>query len=394
MEFSCPSCGAPCTIESDDASQGVQLVRCGRCSASMRLRIADDQPPQPPPAEQDAADASGGEQTEWHLGVDGEQAGPFDLAELKERIQHCSQHAEVLVWREGLDDWLEPGALPETAPQEADESLDLESDELEVADFLESQLPRRAQAGAAAAPAEPGELEEYMVDAVPRSEAVLELPSAEPPSAPPPPPALSRMPAPPLLAPRPPTPAPAKPPGAPRLARLAVLLLGLTMLIAGGALALLLQDEEPGPEPPEAQNRELPPRPAVVQAQPRESIAPAAVKPTPRRRLRVAVVKAPPTTAPGLPAAALPQPKPAEEPLPATTEGKHRRLVELRLQLRTLAKKRGELRRYVKQNKDKVPWSEMSFKVDELRELRIQMRKIGRRQSRLLEALPEGPPLH
>ncbi len=48
--------------------------------------------------------------TAWYFGVDGQQAGPYDLATA---AAYAKQRPDALVWREGFANWLPVGQVPE-----------------------------------------------------------------------------------------------------------------------------------------------------------------------------------------------------------------------------------------------------------------------------------------
>ena len=52
----------------------------------------------------------------YYLAVDGEQAGPFTMAGLKEQLDADSLARDTLVWTEGLADWVKAEDLGELAP--------------------------------------------------------------------------------------------------------------------------------------------------------------------------------------------------------------------------------------------------------------------------------------
>ncbi len=52
-------------------------------------------------------------QVTFHAVVNGEQAGPFDLSNLKQMISQQKITRETLVWKQGMDNWTPAGQVPE-----------------------------------------------------------------------------------------------------------------------------------------------------------------------------------------------------------------------------------------------------------------------------------------
>jgi predicted Zn finger-like uncharacterized protein len=82
----------------------------------------------------DTSDASGDDgaplEVEWYVSIDGEQEGPFSLAQAQKRVSKKQPAEEMFAWQEGFDDWLPvekvpdlagslPGAAPPRKPQRA-----------------------------------------------------------------------------------------------------------------------------------------------------------------------------------------------------------------------------------------------------------------------------------
>jgi hypothetical protein len=55
----------------------------------------------------------------WHYAENGKSTGPFSLEELKSILQRFSNWREVLVWREGDDQWQKAGSISDFADMRA-----------------------------------------------------------------------------------------------------------------------------------------------------------------------------------------------------------------------------------------------------------------------------------
>ena len=97
-----------------DASAGIGMGM-GMAMANQMARAMNQQqqvqPPQagaptPPPLPQAAA---------FHVALDGQSAGPFDLAALKTHVQSGRLTRETLVWKEGMANWTPAGQVAELA---------------------------------------------------------------------------------------------------------------------------------------------------------------------------------------------------------------------------------------------------------------------------------------
>jgi hypothetical protein len=51
----------------------------------------------------------------YFAGIGGQQAGPFNLAALGQKIQSGEISGETLVWRQGMSDWLKAKDVAELA---------------------------------------------------------------------------------------------------------------------------------------------------------------------------------------------------------------------------------------------------------------------------------------
>ncbi len=52
-------------------------------------------------------------EVKFHVAVDGQASGPFDLAALKQQVQSGQLTRETLVWKEGMAQWTAAGKVPE-----------------------------------------------------------------------------------------------------------------------------------------------------------------------------------------------------------------------------------------------------------------------------------------
>src|SRR5262249_46058712 len=60
----------------------------------------------PPPLPTDA---------QYHVAISGQQAGPFDLAALKEKVTAGQITRQTLVWKQGMQQWAAAGNMVELA---------------------------------------------------------------------------------------------------------------------------------------------------------------------------------------------------------------------------------------------------------------------------------------
>ena len=94
-----------------DASAGIGMGM-GFAMANQMSRAMNQQTPQqagaptPPPLPQSAA---------YHVALDGQSAGPFDLNVLKTHVQSGRLTRESLVWKEGMANWTPAGQVAELA---------------------------------------------------------------------------------------------------------------------------------------------------------------------------------------------------------------------------------------------------------------------------------------
>jgi predicted Zn finger-like uncharacterized protein len=138
MKFSCDRCKTRYSISEDRVRGKILKIRCKNCAAVITVRepqaARTEAPPRaktPAPAAASAGEKAlagafrkvgrtGGDpsasssmsqapaslEAEWYLAEDGEQEGPFDLAEAKAWIRSKPSGVELFCWSEGYDDWL------------------------------------------------------------------------------------------------------------------------------------------------------------------------------------------------------------------------------------------------------------------------------------------------
>ena len=146
MKFLCERCGTRYSIADDKVRQKILKIRCKSCDNVITLRdsAVSDAPaesstqgvsrpapaaaprPAPVPVRPAVVAASAPslptppraavappERPEWHMAVDGQQKGPFTKSQLATAILALKAGVEVFVWKDGLDGWKEPTAVPE-----------------------------------------------------------------------------------------------------------------------------------------------------------------------------------------------------------------------------------------------------------------------------------------
>lgn len=68
------------------------------------------------PSQQHAASAAAPplpDQAAFHVAIDGQAAGPFNMAGLKQLVQSGKLTRETLVWKQGMENWTAAGQIPE-----------------------------------------------------------------------------------------------------------------------------------------------------------------------------------------------------------------------------------------------------------------------------------------
>ncbi|MCC6993453.1 MAG: zinc-ribbon domain-containing protein [Deltaproteobacteria bacterium] len=154
MKFFCDRCQTKYSIADEKVRRKVLKVRCKTCSNIIEVREpsasgpmpmvgsgpapavskpasplsaafdnafedmdGDGQPTQIANADamQAAAAAAAPMQLEdeWYFAVDGNQEGPLGFRDLVDRVVKVPTGADVLVWRDGFDDWVPPASVPE-----------------------------------------------------------------------------------------------------------------------------------------------------------------------------------------------------------------------------------------------------------------------------------------
>lgn len=154
MKFFCDRCQTKYSIADEKVRRKVLKVRCKTCSNIIEVRepspsgpvptvgsgpapVAAAKPASPLSAAFDNAfeDMDGdGQPTqianadamqaaaaaapmqledEWYFAVDGNQEGPLGFRDLVDRVVKVPPGGDVLVWRDGFDDWVPPASVPE-----------------------------------------------------------------------------------------------------------------------------------------------------------------------------------------------------------------------------------------------------------------------------------------
>jgi len=139
MVFYCDRCKTKYSISKERWKGDAVKIRCKKCSNLFVIHAPapKDSPARPPPVDEEL----------WYVGVDGEQAGPLDLEELRRRVRYCPPEAEVYVWQEGFKDWVEPARLSQFQDLYPEPPFNLELEDVGIEDYLESLLPAWALDG-------------------------------------------------------------------------------------------------------------------------------------------------------------------------------------------------------------------------------------------------------
>jgi len=134
MKIVCDSCQAKYSI-ADEKIQGKAFkIRCKKCghiivvktggdaAAAVAAQAAADKAQHASAAESAAAAvtpavvaSAPADQAVWHVVVDGEQVGPLNEAEVKDRLREGRINSDTLVWKEGFADWMQLSTVPELA---------------------------------------------------------------------------------------------------------------------------------------------------------------------------------------------------------------------------------------------------------------------------------------
>lgn len=149
MKFVCDRCQTRYSIADEKVRQKILKIRCKTCdnvitvkdsaepsgstrgsaatsraSASMQavrvsstsLPVATSRPPgtrpTTPPVPPPRPDVG---PVEWHVAIDGTDAGPFNRLDLARRVVSAKPDAEIYVWKDGFDGWKDPKDVPEIA---------------------------------------------------------------------------------------------------------------------------------------------------------------------------------------------------------------------------------------------------------------------------------------
>ncbi len=143
MKIVCENCSAKYSIADEKVKGKVFKIRCKKCGESIVVRgdstaseAAAEPEAQPeqtytPPDMPDLGgvpDEDGDEaqtkvfdysgysddgEPEWHIVVEGEQQGPYTVAQIKEYLEAGSLDVESFIWKEGFDDWLPIKDVPD-----------------------------------------------------------------------------------------------------------------------------------------------------------------------------------------------------------------------------------------------------------------------------------------
>ncbi len=131
MKIVCDACQAKYSI-ADEKIQGKAFkIRCKKCGHIIVVKTGDaaaaaaapataEKAKQSASAESSAAItpavvASAADQAVWHVVVDGEQVGPLNEAEVRDRLRQGKINSDTLVWKEGFSDWMQLSTVPELA---------------------------------------------------------------------------------------------------------------------------------------------------------------------------------------------------------------------------------------------------------------------------------------
>jgi predicted Zn finger-like uncharacterized protein len=124
MKFVCDRCKTRYSIGDDRVRGKILKIRCKNCANVITVRegmdadaagdedAASGRVARPttmsPPAAQamPAAKPPAALEEEWYVSIEGEQSGPFSLAEAQQWIAGKPADAELHCWSEGFDDWL------------------------------------------------------------------------------------------------------------------------------------------------------------------------------------------------------------------------------------------------------------------------------------------------
>jgi predicted Zn finger-like uncharacterized protein len=122
MKFACDRCHTKYSIADEKVRQKILKIRCKTCenvltirdSGALRAASASRPAPAPPPP---PAHSAAPPAVKWFLATNGQQDGPFGLAELTRRIRRAAKEDEIYVWNETFEAWKEPSAVAEVAAE-------------------------------------------------------------------------------------------------------------------------------------------------------------------------------------------------------------------------------------------------------------------------------------
>lgn len=103
MKIVCGNCSAKYSIADDKVAGRAFKIRCRKCSATIVVRGSEV-------TTHGANEGAGLDAADdglacWHVVVDGEQAGPFDEATLKQMLTASKLSWNDYAWKEDFDDW-------------------------------------------------------------------------------------------------------------------------------------------------------------------------------------------------------------------------------------------------------------------------------------------------
>lgn len=126
MRIECDNCGAKYTISDEKIAGKQSRSRCKKCGHSMlvdgtHLSVggggAHDEATRV--FDTNTGALQGGPESEaasgWYIVLDGNQTGPMEIDELSSHVQSGALDIDGFVWRDGMDDWVRLGDLPELA---------------------------------------------------------------------------------------------------------------------------------------------------------------------------------------------------------------------------------------------------------------------------------------
>jgi predicted Zn finger-like uncharacterized protein len=113
MKFVCERCHTKYSIADDKVRQKILKIRCKTCENVITVRDQSVSASDPGAASAPGAVAAG----EWHLAVNGDEAGPFDLPTVAKKILALGPDDDAHVWRADFDGWKAPKDVPALAAE-------------------------------------------------------------------------------------------------------------------------------------------------------------------------------------------------------------------------------------------------------------------------------------